>query len=428
VKNTNVNSLGKRGWLITLCSFLLFMLGTGVVADFLNISVPAISHKNGWNPAILLTFSTMGGWITLVTSFLIGNLIRKIGPRKVMGVSILLFSICTFVLGSLNSIALYGAIVLMLSVLDAAQSGMAMQTVISSWFPRKKGIVMGWATIGLSLSTVAFLPFFAWLNGRFGIGGAYRVVGIISLVIGIVCFLVVRDIPEECGLAPDNDSEESREELEKESAKIQAYIKSSPFTFGKIFRTKQVWQISIMLGIGMMTATGVLSQFVARMASMGVGIGVAVSILSLSGIIAMPFSYLWGFLDSKIGPKKVSTIQLVWYTVALILMVMVGKNIVGNYVGVFMFFVALGGINNMLTSYTASVFGRYDFASANRLIYPIYSAVRCSAFAIVGIGVSLFGSYNEVYLLFAAFCAIGVIISLFTKDTCIGRTDADMIK
>ena len=35
---------------------------------------------------------------------------------------------------------------------------------------------------------------------------------------------------------------------------------------------------------------------------------------------------------------------------------------------------------DMFMSYTSSVFGRYDFANANRLMYPIFNAIRFLAY------------------------------------------------
>jgi sugar phosphate permease len=137
-QNTKVMSLGLRGWLVTICCFLLFFVATGVAADFLNISIPVLSELRGWDRGLMLTFSSIAGWVTLATSFLAGNIIRKIGPHKVMIVCTLAFSVLVFFYGTVSKIWLYGVICIMISVLDSAQNGMAMQTVISRWFPRKK--------------------------------------------------------------------------------------------------------------------------------------------------------------------------------------------------------------------------------------------------------------------------------------------------
>lgn len=294
--------------------------------------------------------------------------------------------------------------------------------------PEKKGVVMGIATIGLNASTVAFLPFFAYLNASIGITNAYHVIGVIAFAVAILCIVAVRDLPEEIGVAPDNDAGVNREELEAESKKIEAYIRTGPWTIMKLLRTKQTWQIPIILGIGMMTATGVLTQFIVRAGSLGIEIGTAILILSIGGILAMPFSYLFGVIDAKIGSKKITSFLLALYIVGIIIMIFAGSNVAANAIGAGIFFAALGGINNMMTSYTTSVFGRYDFTSANRLMYPIYTALRCSAFIILGISVSFSGGYTMAYIIFGACCAVAFVISLMTKDDLIGRSGDDMEK
>lgn len=415
--------LGPRGWSIVLGSFFLYMLGTGIVTDFLNITVPAIAAKHeGWSTAVMMTFSTVAGWVTLVVAFLVGSIIQKTGARKIMIISMLCFTVAAFFMGSVTQMWQYAVCVLVIAITDATQSGMAMQTVIAAWFPKKKGIVMGWATLGLTFSTCCFLPLFTWLNQTLGIARAYNIIGLIALAVCIYNAIVIRNLPEEVGLAPDNDANYDAKAAQEEAAKTEAYMRTSPWTLKKLLKTKQVWQISCMLGCGMMVATGVLSQFVPRMASLGVDQGVAVSIMSLCCFIGFPFSPLWGYLDAKFGTKRVTSFLMCLYLVGLILMILVGGNIVGTCVAICIFYAALGGINNMLTSYTTSVFGRYDFPSANKLMYPIYNAVRCCAFAIVGISSALAGgNYTVTYTLLAICQAIAIVVSFCAKDDLIGR-------
>ena len=53
VKRTGANNLGAWGWVTTLCLFLLFFLGTAITSGFLNVSVSALSEKNGWMDAVI---------------------------------------------------------------------------------------------------------------------------------------------------------------------------------------------------------------------------------------------------------------------------------------------------------------------------------------------------------------------------------------
>jgi MFS family permease len=304
---------------------------------------------------------------------------------------------------------------------------MAMQTVVSRWFPTKKGVVMGWATLGLGASTTLMLPFFNWLLGSIGIVKAYWVMALIAAIVCIYNYIVVRDVPEELGIAPDNNPNIDTAALTSEAEQIHEYMKSSPWTIKKLLKTKELWLTAYMLGCGMLVATGIFSQFVPRMASYGVDANLAVLMLSLVCIFGVPFSYMWGVLDAKFGPKNLTTIMLCWYLVGVIVLIVSGGNIVGSAIGLCIFESALGGINNMLTSYTTTVWGRYDFQNANRLMYPIYNAVRASAFIIMAMSTALFGgNYNITYGIMAGLLVIAIICSIIMKDTLIGRSDADM--
>lgn len=423
---TGVNNLGFRGYLITLCMFLLFMLDAALTADLLNISVAAIAERTGWDSALMLTISTIAGWVAIFASFFAGSLLKKLGARKLMALSILVFSICAFLVGGVNSFVLYAILTILISVLNNIQLGICMNTVVANWFPHKKGIVMGWATLGMSFSTVAFLPLFTMMTQNLGIVDAYRITGVISLAIGVLCFCVVRDLPEECGHVPDNDRTVSRESLETEAQEIRSYIEASPWNVKKLLKTKQVWQISIMTGIGMMISTGVLSQFIPRFLSMGGTLQQATLIMSVGGVVAIPFSYIWGLVDAKSGgPKKLTTFLLFLYAVGLVLLLVAGANFIACFIALVIFMAALSGINNMFVSYTTSVFGRFDFANANRLMFPIYMGVRAFAFMIVGLGSALFGGYSGVYVLFLILCVVAIIISIFAKTDCIGRTNTE---
>lgn len=429
-RKDNVNNLGVHGYLIVISAFLLYMIGCGVVTDLLNVSITAITElRPALNSTLLLSSSTVASWVTLVVALFMGKVIEKFGCRYVMTISTFIFAVACFCMGMVTANWQYIILIVVVGICDATQSGMAMQTIISRWFPTKKGVVMGWATCGLTAATAVLLPFFNWCIAKVGITKAYWIIALIALATCIYNFIVIRDVPEALGIAPDNDPNTDTSKLQEEAAKVEEYMKSSPWTFAKLLKTKEMWMISCCLGVGMMVATGIFSQFVPRMASYGVSVGVALTMMSVGVIVSVPFSYGWGVLDAKFGPKWLTTIMLSWYLVGIIIMIVCGGNVAGSMVGFLIFESALGGINNMLTSYTTTVFGRYDFQSANKLIYPIYNAIRGAAFGLIAISTALFsGSYTACYVIMACALVVAIIVSLFLKSDCIGRTDEDMQK
>ena len=422
MKKRNVNNLGVRGWGITIVMFLLFMLESHTTTDILNVSVPALAAQNGWDSSLLLSVATIAGWCALVTSFFVGSFVQKIGPKKIITVSTIAFAICVFFTGSAPSVPVYIILIVLTTVLSNAQLGISMFAVIANWFPTKKGVVMGFATMGMTASTVVALPIVTAIIEKSGIAMAYRILGIFALVVAILAILIVKDTPESCGISPDNDPSITPEMREQEKIRAKELMESSPWTIKKLLKTKQVWQISVMLGINMMAATAVMSQFVARFTSIGWDITQATLCLTLGSLIGLPVSYIWGIVDAKIGSAKVTRILLCISTAGMLIMIVAGKSFILGLIAALLFMCALAGTNNMFMSYTGSVFGRYDFANANRLMYPIYNAIRFLAFAIMGLCLKIFGGYTAAYIVMLGFGIIAIIISFFAKDDLIGRS------
>ena len=82
---------------------------------------------------------------------------------------------------------------------------------------------------------------------------------------------------------------------------------------------------------------------------------------------------------------------------------------------------AIGGIGNLFPSMVGTLFGRYDFVRAMGVLNPITNIVRSFAFVIMGVGLSLTGTYHLAYGMVAVLCVIGIILVACIDDKPIGR-------
>ena len=105
----------------------------------------------------------------------------------------------------------------------------------------------------------------------------------------------------------------------------------------------------------------------------------------------------------------------------LIACVIPSNNVYLQYFTVFMIGVAIGGIGNLFPSMVATLFGRYDFVRAMGVLNPITNVVRSVAFVIMGVGLSLTGTYHLAYGMVAVLCVIGTILVACIDDKQIGR-------
>lgn len=411
------NRFGKWGWSIIVYVMILNFFYAALTTDGQNLFPTFFAQVNGWNPNALLAVATPAGIIGIVGNFVFSRLVIKVKARTIAGLTMIITGICFGVLGVAPSVPVY-FVAMCLVCFFATGFGLSAQPVIMAhWFPKKKGIALGWSTMGAPFSSAFFVSGFSVLFGKVGLTKAFLLIGVVVVIMGIISFFWAKDYPEEVGAYPDNmvpgttEANVVQDEVEEKSQ----------FTLAALLKDKDMWLIAIGFGLMWMTLVGILSQFVPRMISVGYDQGQALFMLTVVSIIAIPGSYFWGWLDSKAGTKKASFVFAFSYVVALICLI-VSANAVVVWIGCACAGFGIGGLLNLLTSMVISVYGRKDFVFANSVIMPIASVLRVLAFMVVAVLVQIaHGSYTLPYVVFIIIDIIGACLILLVTNKCKGR-------
>jgi hypothetical protein len=133
-------------------------------------------------------------------------------------------------------------------------------------------------------------------------------------------------------------------------------------------------------------------------------------------------------MDTKFGTKRASVIYAASIALffALGLLQPLGTVFVwGSACGIMG---CVGGIANLAPSMIGTVFGRWDFAAANRLISPIIMAVSSSAFLLAALFLKSPWGYTGLYAACAVIALLCLLSVLLTRDKMIGTTDAEALK
>lgn len=421
-KNQLTNSkFGKWGWSMIFYSFLLYYFWAGLAVDGLNIYPGAFAATYGLDYNKLLGFATPAGIMGVIGGIVAGRLIIKTGAKKMAGVSIIITGILYMMFGYLGSShGVYLLFLALFTFISTAFGLIANATIMSNWFPRKKGIALGWSTMGAPFCTATFVAILAGLTHKFGIGKACLFIGIAVVILGLISFFWAKDYPEEVGAYPDNIKED-RGDLEAQLAQLKEY--RSPFTVKVLLKDKDMWLISLGFGMLWMVTVGIVSQFIPRMMSVGFDNPTALKMLTVCAIIGIAGSYFWGWLDQKTNTKIASVVYSAAYIVALILMIFAGGT-AATYLSIFFVGLGIGGLLNLLPSMVISVYGRYDFMAANSLVSPIASLIQKFAFIIMAVSLAATGGdYTLPYGIFIVIDVIGAILLLFVTKECKGRVD-----
>ena len=183
---TTRSNFGAWGWFTILFAFFSFMFAGNLIVDGMNITVSAFAQLRGWQSGVLLSYSTVAGLISIIGCVVLSNCVSRYGVKIVYCVSLAVVALCCMVWGAVTQLWQYVLILILVNIFGNGFGFVGGTAILSNWFPRKKGLAMGWATIGFQASPVLMLPTFSWVMHRFNLRIAYQTVGVCLLVMLLV--------------------------------------------------------------------------------------------------------------------------------------------------------------------------------------------------------------------------------------------------
>jgi OFA family oxalate/formate antiporter-like MFS transporter len=283
-------------------------------------------------------------------------------------------------------------------------------TLVAKWFPKKKGIVMGYTTMGHNLASAFYVPMIAFLVNTLGfkIGLVIPSIGVIG--VGIIGLIMIRNTPEEKNQFPDNVS---KKEYEIEYSNDNKLDKTGGWTSIKLLKERELWLSALSTGIFQLVTVGVMTQLVVRNMQLGFSEVQAISIMTILAAIGVVGSWTFGFIDTKICTKVSMMAFAIWYIIALFLNVTETK--AGIYLSVFMIGMAIGGSANFTTSLPSAILGRFGFEKVNSVIFPIQGIITSMNFLLSGLSIKLLGTLRGVYIVFIIILFINIFL-IFLVD------------
>lgn len=415
-KSTKSN-FGAKGWLMIVIAGLLFYFYSGMCTDGLNTIVTNFANAHGVDEAAVLATTTPASWAGLLGSVFWAWYVTKRTNREAALVTGILGGVSYMLYGVVSSIGGFAAVTAFVNFMGMGWCWTVANVLMANWFPMKKGLALGWATMGQNLASATFIILLTAFVGWVGFNGSFYLMGGLLVLTGILAFLLVRDTPEELGCTPDN-GEFTQEEIEANLKEMREY--KSPWSAKKLLTNKQIWQISLGYGFYILVTVSLISRLIPRLIMAGWEPGKAIGSMTVTAILGLFGSYITGWLDQKLGTKKASVIYGFWYLVALVACALPANDVTIIVSIIFTGF-GIGGIGNLFPSMTATVFGRFDFVRAMGVINPIHAIIRSFAFVILAFSLNATGAYHLAYGIIAVLDVAAIVIISTMDDRCIGK-------
>ncbi len=405
------------GILLCILGIIFMFLYSGLQNDQINIIQAFITPEGGgWSAKATQMPMTVGNVICIILTFVYGTLFIKFGVKKPLIVVMIITAIATLGIAAANGLDCNGGtasgnyLLFFISLLIVRCGCMILQMagfmLVANWFIRYRGQVMGIVTMGSPIfSVVGTNGMSKLISGQFG--GDYRPFYIgIAILIVVVCVIVgvgIKDTPEEAGLYPDGADHAPKSEA----------IDEIKLTVGQVLRQKKAWQLIISYGAFQFIINACMGSMAVRYISLGgpeLWIGKAVTYLGIGALLGIAMSYVFGFIDDKLGSVKASIVLGLCELIPVLALMLQPQGGSVPLMLVWGFGVACmtGGVPTLHPCITSYAYGRREYQSANRIIMAI-QLIPSAVAAMMMVALIEAGKGTTAYGILIVIIAIGLI-------------------
>ncbi len=197
------------GWLIVAAGSLGIFACIGLARFALGMLLPAMGQELHLSYAQMGTISTSNFLGYLAGILGCSHLVRRFGARSLTTAALLLSGLCMVGIGLSSNLACIVLLYICTGV-GSAMANIPIMAVLSSWFAsRLRGKAAGLVVSGNGAAIVFAGQAVPWMNGLtvYNWRLSWVVLGVIVVLTGIICLLVLRNRPQDLGLLPAGQDE-----------------------------------------------------------------------------------------------------------------------------------------------------------------------------------------------------------------------------
>ena len=398
-------------WIVVGVTFLTLLIGAGVRSTPGVLLVPFETEFH-WSRATI-SFAVA---VSLVLYGLIGpfaaSFMERFGVRRTMMSALALLAVgvalTTLMRESWQLILLWGFVVgtgagIIANVLGAVVS--------ARWFTARRGLVVGLLTGSAAAGQLVFLPTFAAITAHFGWRTTVLIVAVVALCVIPVVWLLMRERPEDVGLAPYGESGGPRPSAPPPSGNPFAIALR---TLGDAAQSRAFWLLAGSFFCCGASTNGLIgTHLIPACLDNGIPEVTSASLLAGMGLFNMVGTAGSGWLSDRVDNR---ILLAVYYSLRGLSLLFLPFSFVSFYgLTLFAMFYGLDWIATVppTVRLTVSSFGKEKSGIIYGWIFASHQLGSASAAYFAGLMRADLGSYLEAFILSGLMCFIAAAMVMF---------------
>ena len=427
------------GWWTVIASGLLALWGHGFHAYGISALFKPISTELGFSRTLTSIAASIGRLEGGFEAPLSGWITDRYGPKWIVFFGTFLISlglILMFFIDSLWSFYVVWGILLGTGVNVAL--AVPLDTAISKWFIKKRGVALSIKWTFSGISGVVVLPLVAWLITIVGWRSACMIgglaMGFIGLPLVLLCFKTYP--PEYYGLLPDGakisdekttdhdlspkrntQASQGDEAMIRKGIEYAAEVSEVEFSFKQSLKTPAYWLLILVQSVHGLVAPAINIHCIAFLTDRGISPIVAAGMQAIMLTCSIPARFIGGFIADRIDKDYFR-----YYVAAATFLQALGigifmfhQTITTIYIWFILYGLGMGAGMTLKPSMRARYFGRKAFGTIQGTSIMFLTPVGIVAPIYAGWIYDTTGSYLKAFSLFTVLLTVASVIIYFVK-------------
>jgi len=400
------------GWWIVAAGTVVFIISSGIGFYCHGVFLDPLCTAHGWSKGTISLAVTLFFFTTGVMGMAIGRSVDTYGPKPVLVIGAVVTGVALVLLGQITEIWQLYAVYVLMALGWVCTALIPVNTLITNWFIRKRGLAMSITMTGLSVGGIIFVPLSAFLIVKWGLTIALPILGVFFWVIIIpVTLFLLKQRPSDVGQFPDGDEQAGFGKGSGDSALYAA--QNREWTRLAAMKTLAFWSIVFSFLLAM---TGQIAYLMHQMSFLtrSLGLAGATSAVGITAGASIFGRLLLGTVIDRLDKRYASMILFSIQGTA-VLALAYSNHVLVLYMGTFAFGLTMGSILMMQSLIIGECFGLVSFATVSGAAGVFVATGGAAGPAIAGFIYDVTQSYTVPFTIFGAASLFAVFTIIFAK-------------